>query len=369
MQRKYKVAFWGLGNIGGTVLREALKRPEFEVVAGRVYHPEKNGRDIGELVGVDPVGVLATTDRDAVIASDADCVVHTPQSLDMAQNDADVIELLESGKNVLTTVSYQYPPMVQGPELTQRIEDACRKGQSTLHGTGVHPGFMFERLGMTLTGLFTQVDHIRVVEAFDCLGLLGHGSPKYLRAAGFGTDPSALHSRSPVARWTNQYYEHVIGYAGKQLYGAEPDEIRIDNDARGVAAEEACDLFPAMRIEKGQTLIACLEHRGYLGDHHFFTNEEYWFPGLENRYLGTSGVPFGNFQGTSNYIIEVSGTPMSVSLQLDLASGADDQTPAISYCSAIPILQSIVLVCTAPAGILYPHNTPHFTTDFRLLTH
>jgi len=91
-----------------------------------------------------------------------------------------------------------------------------------------------------------------------------------------------------------------------------------------------------MRIEKEQTLIVCLEHRGYLGDHHFFTNEEYWFPGLENRYLGTSGVPFGNFQGTSNYIIEVSGTPMSVSLQLDLASGADDQTPAISYCSAIP---------------------------------
>ena len=45
MSKTYKLIFWGPGNIGGTVLKQALARPEFEVVGVKVWNPEKEGVD------------------------------------------------------------------------------------------------------------------------------------------------------------------------------------------------------------------------------------------------------------------------------------------------------------------------------------
>ena len=45
MSKRYKVIFWGPGNIGGTALRMALERPEFEVVGAKVWSPDKDGVD------------------------------------------------------------------------------------------------------------------------------------------------------------------------------------------------------------------------------------------------------------------------------------------------------------------------------------
>ncbi len=38
----------------------------------------KAGRDVGEICGIDPVGVTATDDVDEILALDADCVVYSP---------------------------------------------------------------------------------------------------------------------------------------------------------------------------------------------------------------------------------------------------------------------------------------------------
>ena len=38
----------------------------------------KDGQDVGTLVGPSPSGVTATTDVDALLALDADCVVYSP---------------------------------------------------------------------------------------------------------------------------------------------------------------------------------------------------------------------------------------------------------------------------------------------------
>ncbi|MBO0727871.1 MAG: hypothetical protein J2P57_01345 [Acidimicrobiaceae bacterium] len=365
--KRYRVLFWGLGNVGTPALREVLRRPEYEVVGARVYSDEKAGQDLGVIADMDPVGVHATKDPEEAFAASADIVIMTPRSLHMDRIDDTVARFLTSGTNVLTTVSYQYPVIVRGPDATVRLERAALEGGATLHGTGVHPGFIFERLGMTLTGLFTRVDHVRVVEAFECGSLLSRGDAKYLQASGFGTDPRSLGPDSVVARWTNPYYVQVIGYAAKALYGAEPDQVRVENDVLGIPAAEDTDAFPRLRIRRGETLVVCLEHRGYIGEHHFFTNEEYWYPGLEHRYLGPKPPPFGPFAGTSNYVVEVDGAPAKVAMQLDLATNAGDDTPAISYCSAVPLVQSIVPVCEAAPGIMYPENSPHFSVDYRSL--
>src|SRR6516165_10063607 len=156
MSRPYRVIVWGPGHIGGTTLREVIRRPEFELVGVKVYSEAKSGIDAGELVGLPSTGVKATTDRDEILALEADVVLFTPRPMDREQIDADVIALLESGKNVISTESHHFP-RIGGVDYERRFIEAGRAGEATLHGTGIHPSFFAERLGVTLTGLFTEV--------------------------------------------------------------------------------------------------------------------------------------------------------------------------------------------------------------------
>ncbi|HLS75457.1 MAG TPA: hypothetical protein VK083_01550 [Nocardia sp.] len=112
MARPYRLIIWGPGDMGGRALRTALESPDFDVVGVKVFSPHKHGKDIGELVGLPPVGIAATTSKEEILALDADVVVHTPTTPALVQGaDADVIDLLESGKNVVSAASYHNPAM------------------------------------------------------------------------------------------------------------------------------------------------------------------------------------------------------------------------------------------------------------------
>ncbi|MEU0538606.1 hypothetical protein ABZ319_01960 [Nocardia sp. NPDC005978] len=112
MTRPYRLIIWGPGDMGGRALRTALESPDFDVVGVKVFSPHKHGRDIGELAGLPPVGVAATTSKAEILALEADCVVHTPTTPALVQGaDADVLDLLRSGKNVVSAASYHNPAM------------------------------------------------------------------------------------------------------------------------------------------------------------------------------------------------------------------------------------------------------------------
>ena len=159
IDRPYRVIVWGPGHIGGTVLREVITRDDLELVGVKVYSEEKAGTDAGQLVGLPATGVLATADLNEILALDADVVLLTPRPMDRDQIDSDVVALLQSGKNVISTESHHFPRLA-GVDYEQKFIDAGVAGDATLHGTGIHPSFFAERLGVTLTGLFTEIDHI-----------------------------------------------------------------------------------------------------------------------------------------------------------------------------------------------------------------
>jgi 2,4-diaminopentanoate dehydrogenase len=362
---KYRVIVWGPGHIGAAALRELIQRPEFEVVGVKVYSDSKHGVDAGTLVGLEPIGIPATTRRDDILALDADCVVFTPRPLDAEANDRDAIDILRSGKNVVTTWNYHYPPM-RGGGLGDRLEEACRAGGVTVHGTGVHPSFMVERLVITLTGLLLDVEHLRFVEAVDVSGALAGMGTEIVTGVGFGRDPAAFGPDDIGTLLAGPYYRDVIGYVGKKLFGADPDEIRIEHEFTGAPA--ACDMdLGWLRITKGTAATISHVHRGFIGDHHFFTNEEHWYLGPDERYLGTGKVPFGGFEGSSNYIVEIDGRPGRISLQMDMEATVPGDTPVITWCSVVPLIQAIIPVCHAEPGVLHPDARPHFARDLRTL--
>ena len=78
-----------------------------------MFSPHTSCTDIGELVGLPPVGITATTSEAEILALEADCVVHTPTTPALVQGaDDGVVRLLESGKNVVPAASYHNPSLL-----------------------------------------------------------------------------------------------------------------------------------------------------------------------------------------------------------------------------------------------------------------
>lgn len=185
-----RIIQWGTGNVGRHALRVVLARPELELVGLYVTSPAKVGVDAGTLVDRQPVGVLATSSVDDVCAMDADLVLHMPLPAMQVADDPDLdtkhlCRLLESGKNVITTTGYLYPK-AYGADVLARLEAACAAGGTSLHGTGVNPGFMADLMPLVLSGLCERVDKVYVLEASEfsrypspevILGMMGFGKP------------------------------------------------------------------------------------------------------------------------------------------------------------------------------------------------
>ncbi|MFC4061380.1 dihydrodipicolinate reductase [Planomonospora corallina] len=169
-----RVVQWATGALGRYSLRDLIVRPEFELAGVLVYDPDKSGRDAGEIVGLPPTGVACTDDVDRILALDADCVLHMPLPAayfggDPTTDVETICALLSSGKNVITTTGFVYPQRY-GPGLVERLEAACRTGGTSLHGTGINPGFMSDLLPLALSGLSSRIDHVYVRESSDFRG-------------------------------------------------------------------------------------------------------------------------------------------------------------------------------------------------------
>lgn len=156
----YRVIQWATGLVGQEAIKGVIAHPDLELVGAWVHSPEKVGRDVGELCGLNPLGVTATNDLDEICAIDADCVVYSP----VLASHRTVVRLLESGKNVVTPVGWIYP--TESPKVAE-IEDACRRGATTLHGTGINPGGITERFPLMLSALCRDIKHVRVEEFSD----------------------------------------------------------------------------------------------------------------------------------------------------------------------------------------------------------
>jgi hypothetical protein len=102
-----RVIAGGTGAVGSEMLTAIIDHPDLlEIVGARVYSADKDGAEIGVLVGREPIGVTATTDVDRVLALDAYCVLYTPRNTDIDE----VCAILSSGKNVATTAFLFHPP-------------------------------------------------------------------------------------------------------------------------------------------------------------------------------------------------------------------------------------------------------------------
>lgn len=155
----YRVIQWATGGVGRAAIEGVADHPDLELVGCWVHSADKVGRDVGELIGRGPLGVIATTDVDELLALDADAVVYSPVMADPAVVD----RILRSGKNVVTPLGWFYPDA----DDRARMDEACAEGGVTLHGTGIHPGGITERFPLMVSALSNAITHVRAEEFSD----------------------------------------------------------------------------------------------------------------------------------------------------------------------------------------------------------
>ncbi|BBZ70389.1 NAD(P)H-dependent amine dehydrogenase family protein [Mycobacterium paraseoulense] len=156
-----KIIQWATGNTGSHAVRAIANRPAYQLTGAFVYSKEKAGRDIGEVCGTRPLGVLATTDRSEIMAAEADCVLYMAfAERGFPEAAGDVCQLLESGKNVIATSTPFLHPKAMDEQLGAAIEGACQAGGVTFHGLGIAPGYMSEMLPLSLSRLWGRVDKL-----------------------------------------------------------------------------------------------------------------------------------------------------------------------------------------------------------------
>ncbi|HET7665033.1 MAG TPA: dihydrodipicolinate reductase, partial [Mycobacterium sp.] len=67
-KKPYRVVQWTTGNIGKSSVRALAANPNYELVGCYAWSQDKAGTDVGELCGIESLGVSATNDVDALLA-------------------------------------------------------------------------------------------------------------------------------------------------------------------------------------------------------------------------------------------------------------------------------------------------------------
>jgi hypothetical protein len=167
-----RVVVWGTGFVGKMVIAEIARHPFFELVGVGVSNPDKVGRDVSELCGLDePLELAATDDVDALIALAPDALVHYGPTAAQADANIELItKFLRAGIDVCSTAMtpWVWPSMkLNPPNWIEPIAQACEAGQSSCLTTGIDPGFANDLFPMTLMGLCGEVRRVRACELLD----------------------------------------------------------------------------------------------------------------------------------------------------------------------------------------------------------
>ncbi|MCF8603094.1 diacylglycerol kinase [Gordonia sp. HY442] len=166
-----RVVEWSTGTVGRHAITGIDAHPDLELVGVWVSDPAKVGKDAGRLAGLDrDLGVIATDDRDALLALKPDAIVHTAMTDDrVAEAIADLTAFVAAGVNVVSSgpVVLQFPYGVLPEAMVQAIEKAAADGGASLHVNGIDPGFANDVLPLSITSLSQQIDEVRVMEIAD----------------------------------------------------------------------------------------------------------------------------------------------------------------------------------------------------------
>jgi hypothetical protein len=334
----FRVVQWTTGNVGKESVKAIVTNPGLELVGCYAWSDSKVGIDVGRLVGIDPLGVTATNDVDALLGLEPDCVVYNP----MWPSVDELIRILAAGVNVVSTAAF-----INGRRLgadRDRLVEACERGGVSLMGTGISPGFA-ELFAITAAGLCSRVDKVTVHEQADTTF---YDSPETERPVGFG-EPIDNPELEAMAREGTAVFGEAVAMVADAL-GVELDEI-VCEAAFAKTTEDV--VMASWTIPAGCVAGVAASWQGRVGDRTVVELTVRWKKGstLEPDWVIEA----------DGHTIQIDGLP-TVTTMLGFLPPPDFEAETIEdfmvlghIMTAIPALNAIPAVVAAAPGIVsYP---------------
>lgn len=332
-----KVIQWATGTVGVHAVPAIAEHPDLDLVGLWVHSDAKAGRDAGEICGVDPVGVAATQDAEALLAADADCICYTAHS-DVRPDQVveDLARMLAAGKNVVNTsfVPLLYPKAA-GEGVFDRLQAACLEGGTSFYTSGIDPGYGNAGATVGALALCKQVRSVRMMEIVD---YATWDNPfTMFEIMGFGK-PDASHSLLLAPGSTALAWGPVLALVADAL-GVELEDVREEHEV--LLADRGFDIASG-RIEEGTIAAMRFEIQGIVGGEPRIVVEHV------TRLRPDQAPEWPQGEG---YRIEIDGEPC-VRLEIGLSSHVGDHNHAGCLATAMHVINAIPHVVTAEPGVL-----------------
>jgi len=330
-----RVAQWTTGNVGKESVKAIVTNPGLTLVGCYAWSESKNGVDVGTLVGIDPLGIIATNDAEALLELKPDCVVYNPKwpLID------ELVHILEAGVNVVTTAAF-----INGRRLgddRDRLVKACERGGASLMGTGVSPGFA-DLVAITVAGICSRVDKVTVSETADTTF---YDSPETEKPVGFGQpiDHPDLHD---MAREGTAVFGEAVAMVADAL-GVELDDIVCESEFAKTTEDVE---MASWTIPAGCVAGVAASWQGRIGGRTVVDLNVRWKKGatLEPNWVIEK----------DGWVITVDGLPTVITTldflpPPDFAAQTMEEFMVIGHIiTALPALNAIPAVVAAPPGIV-----------------
>ncbi len=327
MRKKIRAIQYGVGPIGASIAKLMREKQSLEICGAIDTDPAKVGRDLGEVVGAPdaPWGVTVSADANEVLQQAADVVIHSTSSALPRVMDQ-LLACLEAESCVVSTCEELSYPYRTYPELSARLDAAAKDWGVALVGTGVNPGFVMDKLVVTLAGVSQRIEHAKATRIVDA----AKRRLPLQKKIGAGMS---------VEEFRDKVKAGVIKHVGL------PESVAMVADSLSLEVDEITETIePKIAQERVQTEFLTVEPGQAAGVHQIARGLA---GGKEVVYLELQMYVGANDPADK---IELQGRP-NISLVIPGGSHGDIATASV-------VVNSIPVILNAPAGLRTSRDLP-----------
>lgn len=244
------VVLMGLGEIGQSIARAALARPELRVVAAVDAHPERAGRTLSALLGVPAPDVTVAEELGEVLQVARGGVLLQATVSRFEDVLPDLQAAVQAGLHVVSTCEELAWPWLNHRDAANALDRLCHERNAAVLGTGVNPGFVLDRLPAVLSQVTGPVRHVAGVRVVDVSRRRG----ALQRKVGVGLSEKAFTEGAERGELGHVGLAESAAMVAEGCVGVE--EYEVDEDIVPLLAEE--DVAGALPVRRGE--VAGLHH-------------------------------------------------------------------------------------------------------------
>ncbi|MCB9094498.1 MAG: hypothetical protein H6621_05450 [Halobacteriovoraceae bacterium] len=158
---KIKVLVVGLGPIGQAVCKHIFTKDSLEIIGALDIYPELEGRDLGEVCGVNDKNVFVKSKASELPLAEAQVAVITTTS-SFRNLVGHIRPFIENGISIVTTCEEASYPWVSFPDISKDLNYMLVSNNCSMLSTGVNPGFLMDYLPNVMSGISESVESVEV---------------------------------------------------------------------------------------------------------------------------------------------------------------------------------------------------------------